>query len=414
MALPSGPPRHVRPLPVVAAWLIRACMPYAERDEVVSDLAAEHAERVRERGRVAAGVWLWRQVAGSIPALVRRVLWRGRTGFEPAASYLRPGGPVVEHWIVDTRYSIRRLSSRPAYAVMAVLTLALGSAGLAATYSVIDATLLQPLPVADESRVGVFWSDGSWTEQEFLFLRNGVPGIARLAAYRPSDATLERPGEPLRLVPGLAATSELFDVLGGERNLGVALDARAAVRRLADGRDARIDLGLAEWDDGTRRHFVNAAGVGFDAEVARRARARGGAGTIPYVLAVVAALRAHRAVAARLEVGGAPGWTGALTAAIVANGAHYGGGMKIAPGADPADGRLDLVVLGAFGRLELLRWLPTVYRGGHVAHPSVRVQPVTRVRVEADAPLPTHLDGESGPPSPVTLGVRPAALRLRV
>jgi diacylglycerol kinase (ATP) len=221
------------------------------------------------------------------------------------------------------------------------------------------------------------------------------------------DAVVGAPGVTVGLVP----TGRGRDAA---RNLGVALDARAAVRRLADGRDARIDLGLAEWDDGTRRHFVNAAGVGFDAEVARRARARGGAGTIPYVLAVVAALRAHRAVAARLEVGGAPGWTGALTAAIVANGAHYGGGMKIAPGADPADGRLDLVVLGAFGRLELLRWLPTVYRGGHVAHPSVRVQPVTRVRVEADAPLPTHLDGESGPPSPVTLGVRPAALRLRV
>jgi diacylglycerol kinase (ATP) len=198
------------------------------------------------------------------------------------------------------------------------------------------------------------------------------------------------------------------------RNLGVALDARQAVRRLASGTEVRVDLGVAEWDDGTRRVFVNAAGTGFDAEVARRARERGGSGTVPYVLGVVAALRAHGPVPGRLAIDGGEGWTGPLTAAVVANGAHYGGGMKIAPGADPADGMLDLVVLGAFGRLELLRWLPSVYRGGHVAHPSVRVQRVTRVRVAADVPLATHLDGEGGPPSPLTLSIRPGALRLRV
>lgn len=221
------------------------------------------------------------------------------------------------------------------------------------------------------------------------------------------NGVVDAPGLTVALVP----TGRGRDAA---RNLGVALDARTAVRRLASGTDVRIDLGLAEWDDGTRRHFVNAAGAGFDAEVARRARVRGGSGTVPYVLAVLAALRAHRSVPARLAVSGAEGWTGALTAAVVANGARYGGGMKIAPGADPADGVLDLVVLGAFGRLELLRWLPSVYRGGHVAHPSVWVRPVTRVRVEAEVPLPTHLDGERGPPSPVTLSVRPGALRLRV
>jgi diacylglycerol kinase family enzyme len=44
----------------------------------------------------------------------------------------------------------------------------------------------------------------------------------------------------------------------------------------------------------------------------------------------------------------------------------------------------------------------------------VRLQPVTRVRIEAEVPLPTHLDGEGGPPSPLAVSVRPGALRLRV
>ena len=245
--------------------------------------------------------------------------------------------------------------------------------------------------------------------------REAVAGGAALVLAVGGDGTLNEVVNGVVDAPGV--TVALLPTGRGRdaaRNLGVALDPRRALRRLAEGTDIRVDLGLAEWDDGTRRHFVNAAGVGFDAEVARRARARGGAGTVPYVLAVLAALRAHRPVAGRLAVSGAPDWTGALTAAIVANGAHYGGGMKIAPGAEPTDGTLDLVVLGAFGRLELLRWLPTVYRGGHVAHPRVRLQRVTRVRVEAEVPLPTHLDGEGGSPSPVTLSVRPGALCLRV
>lgn len=245
--------------------------------------------------------------------------------------------------------------------------------------------------------------------------REAVGAGATLVVAVGGDGTLNEVVNGVVDVPGvsvaLVPTGRGRDAA---RNLGVALDAREAVRRLPSGTDVRMDLGLAEWDDGTRRHFVNAAGAGFDAEVARRARVRGGSGTVPYVLAVLAALRAHRPVPGRLAVSGTEGWSGPLTAAIVANGARYGGGMKIAPGADPADGVLDLVVLGAFGRLELLRWLPTVYRGGHVAHPGVTVRPVTRVRVEADAPLPTHLDGEEGPPSPVTLSVRPGALRLRV
>lgn len=182
---------------------------------MLGDLAAEYAERQQRSGSLAARLWLWRQVLGSIPALLHRTWWRGCTGFEPASSRMRYGGPVIESWIIDVRYSARRLAARPAYAVLAVLTLALGVGGTAAVFSIVRPLLLEPLPIARESEVGVFWMRGSWTEQEFLHLRPEFPGFARVAAYKAADgATLELPDQPMRLLPGVSASAELFDVLG--------------------------------------------------------------------------------------------------------------------------------------------------------------------------------------------------------
>jgi predicted permease len=129
---------------------------------------------------------------------------------------------MFESWIMDARYAIRRLLSRRTYALLAVLTLALGAGGTAAIFSIARAVLLDPLPIAREEQVGILWFDGSWTEQEFLRLRGHFPGFQRMAAYRPDDLTLEVPDGPLRLVPGNAVSAEMFDVLGTPPALGRA------------------------------------------------------------------------------------------------------------------------------------------------------------------------------------------------
>ncbi len=214
-------------------------------------------------------------------------------------------------------------------------------------------------------------------------------------------------GPPATL--GVVVTGRGRDIC---RNLRVATDPETAARRLVEGEDARVDLGVAEWP-GHRRYFVNAAGIGFDATVAERARVGGGSGTLPYLLAVLSAVRAHRAAPASVALDDGRTWTGPMTAAVVANGAHYGGGMKIAPAADPADGRLEVIVVGDLGRLELLRWLPAVYRGTHLANPRVTSRAARVVAIEAPVPLPMHLDGEPVGETPVRLAVCPGALRLR-
>jgi diacylglycerol kinase (ATP) len=102
-----------------------------------------------------------------------------------------------------------------------------------------------------------------------------------------------------------------------------------------------------------------------------------------------------------------------VAAVVIANGEYYGGGMRIAPGASPTDGRLHLVVLGNIGRVELIRWLPTLYSGRHLESPKVKAYSGRRVVITAPVELPMHLDGEPVLPSPVSVSVCPGALRLR-
>jgi predicted permease len=200
--------------------LLAALTPPAERDELIADLRAERLARAIREGDWAARRWVWRQVASSLPALIGRTVWRGRTGFESRANRDRPGGPPMESWLVDLRFSLRRLRRRPLYAALAILTLALGVAGAAGIAGVVRHLLLDPLPYAEEERLGLFWGVYDWSEREFLSLRPEFPGFSGVAAYRQLDVTLERPMSATRLVSGLATSAELFDVLGTAPQLG--------------------------------------------------------------------------------------------------------------------------------------------------------------------------------------------------
>lgn len=207
---------------------------------------------------------------------------------------------------------------------------------------------------------------------------------------------------------GVLATGRGRDVC---RNLGIERDPRRALARLVAGRDSTIDLGQIEWAGG-RRWFLTATGAGFDADVARRAQSHAWPGTLPYLIGVVQALRAHAPVSTTVKTDDWS-WSGRATAVVVANGAWFGGGMHIAPGADPADGSLDAVVLGDVGRLELLRWLPALYRGTHLRHPNVFLRRCREVVVDAATPLPVHVDGEPIATTPVRVTISPASLRVR-
>jgi YegS/Rv2252/BmrU family lipid kinase len=99
---------------------------------------------------------------------------------------------------------------------------------------------------------------------------------------------------------------------------------------------------------------------------------------------------------------------------VVANSGYYGSGMHVAPGAVLDDGLLDVVVIRAASKLRLVRALPKLYDGSHVALEEVVVLRGRSVSVRAANPTLAYGDGEQLGPLPVTAEVVPKALAVLV
>ena len=201
------------------------------------------------------------------------------------------------------------------------------------------------------------------------------------------------------------------------RTVGLMQEPLAAARRLVHGSEHRIDLGVIHcWREGQGiiEYFPNAAGLGFDGEVALRVnrKSKAGGGTIPYLISLVATLITYenKPVVVTLDDRTLQQRANAI---VAANGRYFGGGMHIAPDATPDDGLFDVVIIGDVTKLELLLQVPRVYRGTHLTHPKVDVYRSRTVRVETAQRLLLQADGEYVGEAPAAFRLLPGALTVR-
>jgi len=180
---------------------------------------------------------------------------------------------------------------------------------------------------------------------------------------------------------------------------------------IADGHQTTVDVGRIVAADGETCFFGTVMAAGFDSLVNDRAnRMRRPRGRIRYSLATVAELVHLRPVPFRVELDDDIFHQDLLLAAV-GNASTYGGGMRICPEADAADGLLDVTVVRAMPRWRLLRFFPSVYTGTLVRHYEVEMYRVASVRLDAPA-IRAYADGELVGPLPVEVTVVPRALRV--
>ena len=234
----------------------------------------------------------------------------------------------------------------------------------------------------------------------------------------------------------VAAGAQRLIAVGGDGTVHLALqgvagtDAVLGIVPVGTGNDLARTFGLDQLgvEEATRRALGPARAIdairtdrgrwvafnvtgGFSVDVNDRAdRMRFPRGPSRYTVATLLTMPGlrHRRLAVTVD-GLRREYRSALLA--VSNSPTFGGGMAICPDADPADGLLDVCVVGSAGRATMLRLLPMVFSGGHVGHRHVEMRRGRQITIEGE---PTDLvgDGEAIGSSPITLEAAPGALRL--
>ncbi len=141
----------------------------------------------------------------------------------------------VQGAIRDVRYAMRQLRRSPGFTVAAVLTLALGIASLTTVFTWIKAVAFDPYPHVNDSRSLRFVdatvrSGGSGYNVSYPvleFLRERDKSLDHLAAFTLNVVDLASPGTPPEVQPVGQVSSNYFQLLGLEPQLGSFFDPGA-------------------------------------------------------------------------------------------------------------------------------------------------------------------------------------------
>jgi YegS/Rv2252/BmrU family lipid kinase len=207
---------------------------------------------------------------------------------------------------------------------------------------------------------------------------------------------------PLGIVPG-GRGNDLARVLG------IADDPEQAIETVLAGNTRRIDVGEANG-----KRFLGIVSVGFDSECNRLANeVRIVRSNLVYLYSLLRTLGGWkparftiRVDEERMRISG--------YSVSVANNSTFGGGMRIAPGAELDDGEFDIITVGDVGKLRFIGNLPKVFKGTHVDQDEVRVFRAPQLELSASRPFPVYADGEHLTDLPVSLRVLPRALSVLV
>jgi diacylglycerol kinase (ATP) len=194
------------------------------------------------------------------------------------------------------------------------------------------------------------------------------------------------------------------------RGLGIPVDVDAAARLAVSGFARPIDA-IAASTSSRRYLAVEGVSLGFHAYARAEYRAANSAALGAGVAAAAGAIRRFHPVSAAVQSDDA---LEVLTFGqlFVVNFPLYGPGLRVAPTADPADGLLDLVTVGAARRRELPAMLTRLRKGTHLDHPDSRHWQARRVRIATGGQAPIIADTTNLGFGPVELAVAPAALEL--
>ena len=208
---------------------------------------------------------------------------------------------------------------------------------------------------------------------------------------------------------------------GGDfrRTFGLNGSLRETCARLR-GEVRPLDVGRVRFTgpDGNpgERYFVNVASFGVSGQVDRAVNSGSKllGGKVGFFVASVRTLIGWRDQAVRIRVDGGPEEALLITTLAIANGQYFGGGMRVAPEADPSDGQFDVTVWSGYHLKDFALKSASVYDGSHVRWAGTRTFRCRRLEATSEEEVLLDVDGEQPGRLPATFELVAGALRLQV
>ena len=239
--------------------------------------------------------------------------------------------------------------------------------------------------------------------------------LARAAAEDGFETVVAAGGDGTvnEVVNGIAGTEATLGLLPlGTMNvfateLGLPVNDIDACWQIVLGNGSRrVDLPSANG-----KHFVQLAGVGFDAQVVKEtSRAfKRSFGPLSYIVNA-AQIAARQPPQLRIESENATTEEGSFV--LIGNGRLYGGPFPFFKQAVIDDGLFDVLVFKRLGYLEIVRYMQDVIFSAQITSPEVEYFQTTALRVTSDSPVPVEIDGELIGNCPVDFQINHHGLRV--
>lgn len=202
------------------------------------------------------------------------------------------------------------------------------------------------------------------------------------------------------------------------RTVGIPRSYIEACNKISKPSIRKVDLGMVEMmsnGNKTERLFVNFAGLGFDAEIVKATTQKYKAfGKVSaYLLGLFSTLISYQNKDVDIIIGDSTEKKKVCTV-IMGNGKYGGGGMYTTPKALIDDNLLDILIIGDLMKMDLIRSLPTIYKGTHLNHPKVSLKKANEVTIEPEIKMSIQADGDIIGESPATFRIIEQKLHLVV
>ena len=201
------------------------------------------------------------------------------------------------------------------------------------------------------------------------------------------------------------------------RTLAIKPDPRDALALLQVGEEAVLDVIRVEQDDtGTVRYAINACAGGFSGQVDESLQEKTKAqwGPLAYIFGAANVLPELGDYDISISYDGAPEEEVDAINVIVANGRTAAGGRKVAPMANPQDGKLDVVIVEECTIAQMASVAARLAAGNYQESPFVQHRRAERVHVISDPGMWFNVDGELLTKEPLTFSVVPEAVTFVV